>query len=402
MSHDQEKPHHYIDIKPEMVDFVRGEIKITGKSVSSVLRGNSQARKIGLTSSVFHQFLRKKTVNKIRKDHWKLTQTLWENLPNKDPIELRWTAKRAKELRAKVQATRKTPVRFIEGQEDIPEGFSKEWFLSLLEDYRGKVPKSYIDYLYELIKKEVQILKRWQKEEKGLQWTAKRARQLYSKVQATQKTPTKLLEGLEDVPEGFDEEWFLSLLGGYRGRVPKAHIDYLYDLCKLEIQSLIDHQKPRKDIPDQKRKEILSEISRTGMSVSRLLTANGCKEINSQTIMRIANGQQRKCNPNDINTVLEFYSQIPSQQVNEPIQIKTVNSSYEPINKDELERLKRIYELTGLLPSKIFKLVNDHPPYLNPSIISNWLHKGNQADPNDVRWVLESCKKVLKQALGEE
>ncbi len=73
----------------------------------------------------------------------------------------------------------------------------------------------------------------------------------------------------------------------------------------------------------------------------------------------------------------------------------------EPIDKEALEKLKRINDLTGILPSKIFNHVDDAPEDLNSNIIGLWFSaKDYKAKPENVKWVLESCKKLLKEALG--
>ncbi|MEO9804783.1 MAG: hypothetical protein ABJF04_16120 [Reichenbachiella sp.] len=235
-----------------------------------------------------------------------------------------------------------------------------------------------------------------------IRWNRDLANDLKLRVQATKLTPRKLLEDRDDLPEGLHKDLFIALLGSYNGKVEKSFVDYLYKLCQDEAkvdQFIRSKKRKYSDIPQHKRKQILSERARTGVFVSLLLSSAGTTSIDAVTIMKLANNKQIKGSEKDIDKVLELYALRPTKIVLSQVDYKRLSENYLPIDEQSKIKLLRLRDI-GLLPGIIFTLKSNCPSHLNPPIVSNWLNRENQkADPKDVLLVLDLCEDVLKEAL---
>lgn len=95
-----------------------------------------------------------------------------------------------------------------------------------------------------------------------------------------------------------------------------------------------------------------------------------------------------------IDYILGLYSRFPDKTEQQPQKYVDLRfASLEPITVKQLEQLKYYRERYGLLPSKIFNVVQEPPPGgLTRYMISNWLSgQSKSADPEQLKWVLDQC-----------
>ncbi|MFY0689059.1 MAG: hypothetical protein JXQ90_17950 [Cyclobacteriaceae bacterium] len=236
-------------------------------------------------------------------------------------------------------------------------------------------------------------------------WNRDLANDLKLAVQATKLPPRKLLDDCADIPEGLDKELLIALLGSFKGNVSKSHVDYIYAICqeKSKADQFVRIRKKKYTIiPQDKRDQILSEIQRTGVSISVLLKIAGLRNIAPNIVSKVANGKQQKALEADIDKVLELYALRPDKIIVTQAIYKKLAESYEPISEEHFIRLKKMNEL-GLLPGNIFSIRKDIPEHLNAAMISSWINKEDQkANLKDVESVLTACEEILKEALGFE
>lgn len=118
----------------------------------------------------------------------------------------------------------------------------------------------------------------------------------------------------------------------------------------------------------------------------------------------------RSNNENNINIRREWYEyvimvcdELIARQDNapkpSPMPYFSKDPALKPIDPDDLKKLKKYHNLTGLLPGLIFKHYKA-PQGLNSPTITRWLSgQTTAANPDDVKWVIKSCEKLLKRAL---
>ena len=74
----------YVAVSDEIQDLIRCEIKRTGYGPQRVLKGNVQAKRIGLTSGTIYRMIGKNGIIKsAKKSHVELAVALWKDLPDK-------------------------------------------------------------------------------------------------------------------------------------------------------------------------------------------------------------------------------------------------------------------------------------------------------------------------------
>ncbi|WP_421896391.1 hypothetical protein [Marinoscillum sp.] len=100
-----------------------------------------------------------------------------------------------------------------------------------------------------------------------------------------------------------------------------------------------------------------------------------------------------------ISFILSQWKKLP----NKPLDKKPLYSrkgDCEPISEKDLEWLKKVRDMTGVLPSRLFKYAEDVPEHLTPKIVSYWLNvAGYRAKPSDVEWVVKACVDLLERVL---
>ena len=236
-----------------------------------------------------------------------------------------------------------------------------------------------------------------------IRWNSDLANDLKLRVQATKLTPRKLMEGRDSVPHGLDSELFYDLLGSYHGLVEKSLIEYLYKLCQDEAkadQYIRSKKKAYVNIPQEKRKQILSERARTGVFVRSLLKSAGVTHIDCMTIMKLANNRQKKGSMEEMDKVLELYAERQTRSAVSRVDYQVLSQNYDFIDEESKIKLRRLRDI-GLLPGFILSLGKDCPRHLSASIISSWINKENRkAGPKDVEWVLDSCREILEETLA--
>lgn len=73
----------YVLITDETRTSIKNEIKRTGYGPQRALKGNVQARQIGLTSGIIYGVIGQNGIRKsIKQTHLELTLKLWKNIPD--------------------------------------------------------------------------------------------------------------------------------------------------------------------------------------------------------------------------------------------------------------------------------------------------------------------------------
>ncbi len=73
-------------ITKEIQDFIKSEIERTGIGPQRILKGNKEAREIGLTSGIIYRIIGKNGSDlTARKTHLELVLKLWSSIDEKEP-----------------------------------------------------------------------------------------------------------------------------------------------------------------------------------------------------------------------------------------------------------------------------------------------------------------------------
>lgn len=148
---------------------------------------------------------------------------------------------------------------------------------------------------------------------------------------------------------------------------------------------------------------IKSEIDRTQVSAQRML--KGKKEardigLTSGIIYSWIGGRSKTAKQSHIDLAIKLWKAIPDADYSITMDKSRQKDELQPIPKDIHSKLKKIQKLTGLLPSRIFKLRDDVPQYLTSNMVGQWLNvKNYRANPKHVHWVILACKETLKEAV---
>ncbi len=152
--------------------------------------------------------------------------------------------------------------------------------------------------------------------------------------------------------------------------------------------------------------EIISQIKfhqkRTGVGPQKLLRAkrdslpNG---LSSSVIYNWINGKSTTAKEEFLQYVIRQYKALPNAS-REKKSNKSYKEDLSTIPEKDWQRLKKIHELTGILPSKLFQICDCPYDFLSPQIVSNWLRDKNyKAKPEYVEWVLINSTSILKKAI---
>ena len=234
-------------------------------------------------------------------------------------------------------------------------------------------------------------------------------------IAQTGLSPYRLLALRNDIPLGLSPSGINGCImpSAKRKSIRVDHYKYLLKICTEHKNLKLAAEKRRRRrigvdrIPVTKDyiEKVYAEIKRTGIPVSRLL--QDCKASNKpvlNTVRRILAREFRTALKTDMDLILSEYRKYPDNSYEykrKPYPIK--NNEYEYIKEEYLNRLKRYREKANILPGHIFKQSETVPPGLNVGMVSGWLSGNSRtANPKHVQWVLEECKKLLLEALGED
>lgn len=403
-----------LNVTPEMIELMQSEIKRTGKGPRSLLIDQKEAQKIGLKDhTIWNLLSEKKTIQTVRKDHWELMIQLWSSLPDVD-IKYRRiavTPKLVESLRHEIERTGVEPISLLkEYPEAKLQGLSLKFLRSLLKKKPVQsVRRDYWELAIRLWKELPDC--HGQSNPRELLWGIQQAHELKKQVQNTKMTPSELLKSRDDLPENLNKSLLLSLLQGEPLSVSAHTVEYLYKICEEYTQSDKFTDKSNiTEIHQRDRDALKSEMNRTGLSLARIITINKHQHlISGDTLYRIANNRQKRCNVEHVKAVLEWYSKIPDKQektefqtaIKRPLAKEEVRIKHDlilPISEKDLSKLKKIHSNTGMLPSAIFKRL-EAPDHINAAMVSRWIRHPRKALPEDIKWLISSCEKLLVQAL---
>ncbi len=251
--------------------------------------------------------------------------------------------------------------------------------------------------------------------------TRKMRLRLKAEQERTGKTPTALLKGRSDIPEGLTHKDVLNWLDMY-GPAIKAfdsHINYIFDCYAEEVDKVrMSKKSTRVKITGLYLKQLNTEILRTGTPISELLNnAEDIPEGLTKNIVGLWRLKRTKTAfPEYLDFVLKSYQVLPTAVDVAPIEEEhnykgrgdwevsprtyskyrdLRNDNLMPISDEDLKALKTYQKVFGLLPGRILKIAKDKPKGLSSNMISNWL-TGNvkNANPALLKWVLDKCREI--------
>jgi hypothetical protein len=156
------------------------------------------------------------------------------------------------------------------------------------------------------------------------------------------------------------------------------------------------------EITDEIIKQIQSHIDRTGIAPQAALKGRILEKrqgLTSGIIYQWLNGRNKTGRKEHVSLTLKLWGDLP-ENPDKPKRYKNYKEGLEPISEVDLEKLKLIRDLTGILPSRILKLRDDVPKGLSSEMINKWLNTPNyKAHPENVKWVLNKCKSQLRSVL---
>ena len=197
-------------------------------------------------------------------------------------------------------------------------------------------------------------------------------------------SPRKLVQQTKDLPAECDAAFLVGVLSGEIREVSKD----LYNNLKRILEDEKDETKRMVPVTQKYIDHINAEIERTGIKLQRVLKMFNIRKPASVTVYKWIEGKIKKANTSHLCLLYDLYSKLPDGE------------HHLPIDEESKIKLQRFRDI-GLLPGFIFSLRKDCPGYLNASIISSWLNKENRrADPNDVGWMLDTCKEILEETLA--
>lgn len=215
--------------------------------------------------------------------------------------------------------------------------------------------------------------------------------------------PTKIFSAADTLPPtGLNQYMVSNWLSGRTKRVDPEHVKWVLKHCR-ELEASIKEQIRLEAI--NLRKEIIAVSAKTALTADaayeHLEKRKSQLSFTLSQLKRWMSGEVDLIPPEKIKPILDFYvakQQSPSikNKSNKRKDIRIGN--HRSLTGIELEKLRYYRDKYGILPGKIFKIVEVPPPAdLSPYKISSWLNGGTKtADPELVHWVLKRCEEYEK------
>lgn len=335
-----------VEITPEIIEFIRKEIERTGKGQSAILRGNDEAKEIKLTSTEIKGILNG-SIKRMDPDLLDFILDLWKNAPDK---------------------------------EDVPK-------------------KSYV------------------RPRNTAPITQEYINHINSEIERTGLSPQWVLRGagIKKPVHTTVNVW----LTGTRKRASKKQLDLLSDLysklpdsvkAQIAVNTLPKASKKENDAQPIKYEDLaklrkLRSLTSVVPSTVVKHSSRVPRGVDSRQISRWLNGGANTASTDHVKWVLKSSREILEEALRgyESLALENfhdvVRSELKPIEPEKLEWLKKVRDLTGVLPSMIFENSKNKPKGLNSAKISSWLNRGCRACPKNVNWVVNRCEEILKEAL---
>lgn len=325
--------------------------------------------------------------------------------PHKKAKRIKVTEQLKEKISSEIKRTGVGPSTLLKGQRTRkPQGLDSDVVRRWLNGQSKTADTEHIKFvtaLWEALPDEADIY---------INLTPARRKRLHLKLKDTGLSPRKLFEGREDQPEGFAWQKVHTMVKAER--LEKEHYEYLLHVFKDK------KNHSYREITDKIRNKISSEIERTGISIYELIRRDAAKkkpEVYADMVYRWLNGEATIAKKEAIDYILKLYRKWPDKrkivkhkykrlsdfedETPRPVTYRDIRiASLEPISVKQMERLQYYRDRYSLLPTKIFKVVQEAPPAgLNESIISSWLHgSAKKADAEYMQWVLEQCRAFEK------
>ena len=239
-------------------------------------------------------------------------------------------------------------------------------------------------------------------------------------IKSTGASPLRLLKGREDIPDGLSTE-IISLACNASGKmdcIEHIHYDYILNICReyKEDAGIDDPQeakywigKEKLPITDEYLETLNAEINRTGRSVENVLSLSSKKYKPSP--IKVRNWLSRETGTalkEDMDLLLKEYGRYPGHlnpdngKTQVLPQFLKKRKGYEPLREKDLDTIKRYRDMTGIIPSLVFKLRDGAPDGLNPATVKSWLYNNTRyARPEHVKWVIDNCRGLLLEVLED-
>lgn len=154
------------------------------------------------------------------------------------------------------------------------------------------------------------------------------------------------------------------------------------------------------DITDEIIETLLHHQHRTGVGPQKLL--RGKRDVapmglSSTMVYNWIRRGSKTVRKDHLEFILSQWEVLPDNLYQNK-RYKNYREGLKLIEPEDLEKLRLIRDMTGILPSKIFTYGNEPPSFLNANIVNQWLSvEGYKARPEDVEWVLLNSIQILKK-----
>lgn len=211
-----------------------------------------------------------------------------------------------------------------------------------------------------------------------------------------------LLKGKRsEAPKGLNSAILNNIMNGQSKSVKKSYLEYVVQL----YEALPDNVWIK--LEGEVQNTIINKLTAVKIPLNRLFA--GRDDLPEGFLPEKARHWTKSCEANKkirrlwyeylikvCDEFIETQNNVPKHDLKEYM---GKGHQQEPINSDGLQKIQRYHKYTGLLPGLIFEHYKA-PDNIKPYIISSWLSgKTTMAEPLHIKWVLESCEKLLKKAL---
>jgi|GEM_PF-5621861 len=443
------------EISGDMIRKIQAEVKRTGIGIPALLKQDRENVPKGLTAPIVYSWLYGKTKT-AQLDYLEYISQAWDKYPDNYVAErVPITDDIIQKIRAEIQRTRVgVSILLKESKGNAPEGLNATIVNNWLQNPQSRIKtgrKDYLDYLLDVWKAYPDIETSYEKvigkDAKEVSITSGIVSVLKAHMRRTGISATMLLKNHSNIPEGLTTAEIISWLDKHGGVkvTQKRYLDFVLQCWEAEPDTRKGRAKNPLRVPLTKEtaQKLKDEAVRTGIPQTRLLRifAKNCpKGLNAHLISQWTNRYVKTANADMLEYVLHCWGQLPDRQIAEP-KIKSHSkkaattgdtdttsnrqdlykskkapykgrgdwpteentakqyedlryATLKPISVKQFNRLKYYREQYGLLPTKLFKIVQEPPPQgLNSYIVQNWLSKNTKrADPEHINWVLKRCE----------
>lgn len=220
-------------------------------------------------------------------------------------------------------------------------------------------------------------------------------------------SPYALLRVQDTIPVGLmetDINGWLDMSGKPVVKVPFLFLHFVLNAYKKQpsVSRRFKSEKRVAIMPDY-LDTLERELDRTGFSVEDIFRQNYDfpHGLSAATVRAWQRGDIGSAFPSSMAALLEFLRDVADKSV--PKLYEGLSSDLKPICPSVLKKLQRYRDVLGILPGKVFEGAENIPDDLAKSMVSAWLsERTHNAVPGHVKWVLERCKGLVREAVDIE